>query len=294
MEFPEQRKNQDYRRWLAMRRARSVTTGRQMDLAAARRILTLAPLRLRRLLASVRRRRLVQLDARRAQLQSDFVAAVSHEFRSPLTTLRTITDLLAQGRIRDESRREQSYVFLDRETTRLQRLVEDLLDFGRMESGREQHCIESHDAFALVRAAVSDLSEQAAAEGFSLQTTFDPGPAVIYADQKAFCSAVRHLLENAMKYSPLCRTVWVDGALRDHRVSISVRDQGIGIDAAERQAIFQKFVRGDAAKKAGIKGTGIGLALVQQISEAMGGKIELESEVGVGSTFTILLPLAND
>lgn len=254
----------------------------------------LALLLLRRLLLSVRRQRLIELDAKRARLQSDFVAAVSHEFRSPLTTLRTITDLLVQDRISDEARRRQSYVFLDRETTRLQRLVEDLLDFGRMESSRKQYRIGTHDAFQLVRAAVTDVSEQAASEGFRVETNLDPVPATIQADEEAFRRVVRNLLENAMKYSPACRTVWVDGAVRDHQVSISVRDEGMGIDAAEQLVIFQKFVRGDAAKKAGIKGTGIGLAMVQQISEAMGGQVRLQSEVGAGSTFTILLPLAED
>jgi two-component system phosphate regulon sensor histidine kinase PhoR len=85
----------------------------------------------------------------------------------------------------------------------------------------------------------------------------------------------------------------VNGAIQNYQVLISVRDQGMGIGAEEQQAIFQKFVRGEAAKKAGIKGTGIGLAMVQQIAEAMDGEIRLHSEVGVGSTFTLVLPLAD-
>jgi signal transduction histidine kinase len=252
----------------------------------------LALLLLRRLMQSVRRQRLIALDAKRAQLQSDFVAAVSHEFRSPLTTLRTITELLAQDRIPSESRRQQSYVFLDRETTRLQRLVEDLLDFGRMESGRKQYRIETHDAFQLVRATLVDFSEQAEANGFRIEVDLHAVAATVEVDDEAFRRAFRNLLENAMKYSPECRTVWVDGTVAEREVSISVRDQGMGIDAMEHDLVFQKFVRGQAAKRAGIKGTGIGLAMVRQISEAMGGEIRLQSEVGVGSTFTIVLPLA--
>ena len=88
--------------------------------------------------------------------------------------------------------------------------------------------------------------------------------------------------------------MWVDGTVADHHVSISVRDRGMGIDALEQLVIFQKFVRSDAAKKAGIKGTGLGLAMVKQISEAMGGEIRLQSEVGAGSTFTLVLPLNED
>jgi signal transduction histidine kinase len=241
--------------------------------------------------------RAIDRELRVAQLQSDFVAAVSHEFRSPLTTLRTITELLVQHRIPDESRRQQSYAFLDHETTRLHRLVEDLLDFGRMESGRKQYHTEAHDAFQLVRATVADFTPQAEANGFRVEADLGSGKnaatATIQVDEEAFRRALRNLLENAMKYSPECRTVWVNGAVQDHRVLISIRDHGMGIDADEQQAIFQKFVRGNAAKKAGIKGTGIGLAMVQQIAEAMDGEIRLQSEVGVGSTFILELPLVD-
>jgi len=254
----------------------------------------LTMLLLRRLLQSVRRQRLTELIAKRAELQADFVAAVSHEFRSPLTTLRSITELLAQDRIPDEVRRHESYSYLDRETIRLQRLVEDLLDFGHMESGRKQYSMGTCDAFQLVRAAVADVEEQATANGFHVEVNLAPVDAAIEADEEAFRRAVRNLLENAMKYSPECRTVWVDGAVENRQVSISLRDRGFGIDAAEQLVIFQKFVRGSAAKKAGIKGTGLGLAMVKQIVEAFGGAVRLKSEVGAGSTFTLVLPLAKD
>lgn len=245
----------------------------------------------RRLQFSVERHHLIALDAKRAQIQSDFVAAVSHEFRSPLTTLRTITELLAEGRITDESHRTESYVYLDHETTRLQRLVEDLLDFGRMESGCKQYRLILCDAFQLVRDAVADLTEQAHADGFHIETNLAPVPASIRADEEALRRAVRNLLENAMKYSPQCRTVWVYGTVDNRRVSISVRDHGMGIDQSQQRAIFQKFVRGDAAKVAGIKGTGLGLAMAQQVLKAIGGEIQLQSELGSGSTFTMVLPL---
>ena len=241
--------------------------------------------------------RAINRELQVAQLQADFVAAVSHEFRAPLTTLRTITELLVQHRIPDESRRQQSYVFLDNETTRLHRLVEDLLDFGRMESGRKQYRTEAHNAFQLVRATVADFTQHAEANGFSVEANLESAgsaeTATVRVDEEAFRRALRNLLDNAMKYSPVCRTVWVNGAVQNYQVLISVRDQGMGIGADEQQAIFQKFVRGDAAKKAGIKGTGIGLAMVQQIAEAMDGEIRLESEVGAGSTFTLVLPLAD-
>jgi signal transduction histidine kinase len=257
-------------------------------------VAVLALLLLRRLLLSVQRQRLIILDAKRAQLQSDFVSAVSHEFRSPLTTLRNITELLVEDRIPDEAQRRQSYRYLDRETTRLQRLVEDLLDFGRMESRRKQYRIGKYDAFQLVRAARADVDQQATANGFQVELNLAPLTPAIQVDEEAFRRAVRNLLENAMKYSPESRIVWVDGTVSNHRVSISVRDRGIGIDIADQDAIFQKFVRGSNAKMAGIKGTGLGLAMVKQIVEAFGGEVNLRSEVGAGSTFTLVLPLAKE
>ena len=235
----------------------------------------------------------ISQELRVARLQSDFVSAVSHEFRSPLTTLRTITELLVQNRISDESRRQKSYEFLDRETNRLHRLVEALLDFGRMESGRKQYRMQPLDAFQLVRSAVAEFSEEAAASGFRVETKLDAMPANVSADEEAFQRAFRNLLENAVKYSPGGRTVWVSGSVNGNHVSISVRDEGMGIDPKEQRQVFQKFVRGAAAKRAGIKGTGIGLSMVHQISKALGGDVHLESKVGAGSTFTIVLPLAS-
>ena len=236
----------------------------------------------------------VSRELRVAQLQSDFVSAVSHEFRSPLTTLRGIAELLASDRLADEGRRRQSYVFLERETGRLQRLVEDLLDFGRMESGSKQYRIAPHDVFGVVRAAVTEFREEALAGGFQVEVDLDPGAATIQADEEALRRAIRNLLENAVKYSPECRTVWVEGRVNHRQVAISVRDRGMGIDLREQRQIFHKFVRGAAAKRAGIKGTGIGLSMVRQIVDACGGEIRLESAAGEGSTFTILLPLAGN
>jgi len=241
--------------------------------------------------------RAISRELQVAQLQSDFVAAVSHDFRSPLTTLRSITEMLVQQRIPSEARRQQSYIFLDHETARLHRLVEDLLDFGRMESGRKQYWAADHDAFELARTTVDDFIQQAKTNGFNVETNLGSADGstatTIHVDQEAFGRALRNLLDNAMKYSPACRTVWVNGAVQDHSVIISVRDQGMGIGAEEQKAVFRKFVRGDAAKKAGIKGTGIGLAMVQQIVHSMGGEVRLQSEIGVGSTFTLVIPLVD-
>jgi signal transduction histidine kinase len=227
-----------------------------------------------------------------AQLQSDFVSAVSHEFRTPLTSISGISELLANGRLADESRKNQAYTYLQRETGRLKRLVEDLLGFGRMESGRKQYQIEPHDVFGVVRAVVADFREEALAGGFGVELNLDSNAPTVKADEQELRRAIRNLLENAVKYSPECRTVWVEGRVNHRQVAISVRDRGMGIEPREQRVVFQKFVRGAAAKKAGIKGTGIGLSMVRQIVDACGGEIRLESVPGEGSTFTLFFPLA--
>jgi signal transduction histidine kinase len=151
--------------------------------------------------------------------------------------------------------------------------------------------LEPLDVVGITRAAVTEFREEAAQSGFEVDLQLEDRTVMIRADQEALRRAIRNLLENAVKYSPDCRTVWVKGHVNNSRVAISVRDRGIGIDAQEQREIFRKFVRGSAAKRAGIKGTGIGLSMVRQIVEACGGEIRLESAEGAGSTFTIVLPL---
>ncbi|MBI3982117.1 MAG: HAMP domain-containing histidine kinase [Gemmatimonadetes bacterium] len=224
-----------------------------------------------------------------ARLQSEFVAAVSHEFRTPLTSMRQLTELLASGRVPTEERRGQYYEVLRREGERLHRLVEGLLDFGRMEAGAHEFRLQSLDVAALVRETVDDFRAEVSERGWvvDLEATQDAG--AVRADREALSRALWNLLDNAVKYSPEHRTVWVKVGGADGRVAISVRDQGAGIPASERDAIFEKFVRGSSAGVAGVKGTGIGLAMVQHIVRAHGGEIRVESQPGAGSTFTILL-----
>jgi signal transduction histidine kinase len=226
-----------------------------------------------------------------ARLQSEFVSAVSHEFRTPLTSLRQLSDMLSKGRIPTEELRQQSYDILSRESERLQKLVESLLDFGRMEARAFRYRLEDLDPVALVGGLVAEFQEKAAAQGYRVELSQFGACPPVRADRDAFCLALWNLLDNAIKYSPECRTVWVETARENGRVAVRVRDRGIGIPAAEQKEIFKKFVRGAAPRTANIKGAGIGLAMVRHIIEAHDGEVRLESEPGKGSTFTILLPL---
>jgi signal transduction histidine kinase len=228
-----------------------------------------------------------------ARLQSDFVSAVSHEFRTPLATLRQLSELLADGRVQNEERRNQYYEDLRHESERLHRLVENLLDFGRMEAGRQEYRFDEIDAAALVRRVAGEFAHEVAARGCRIEVNAgDDAPGIaVRADQEALARALWNLLDNAVKYSPDARTVRVDARADGDRFLMSVRDEGLGISADEQRRIFDKFVRGASAAAAGVKGTGLGLAMVQHIVAAHGGDVRVASETGKGSTFTIALPI---
>jgi len=226
-----------------------------------------------------------------ARLQSDFVAAVSHEFRTPLTSLKQLAELLSSGRVSTDERRSHYYRVMERESGRLQRLVEGLLDFGRMEAGALEFNKEKVSIRDLLRGVVADFEVEIADESFNVELNEGGVEATALVDAEALRRAVWNLLDNAVKYSPDCHTVWVDLKRQDGRAMIAVSDKGIGIPAAELRSIFDKFVRGSSADGRGTKGTGIGLAMVRHIVEAHGGEVSVESQVGRGSTFTIVLPV---
>jgi len=236
--------------------------------------------------------RAIRREADVARLQSDFVAAVSHEFRSPLTTVRQMAEMLELDRVPGHERRQQYYRILAAEAARLQRLVETLLNFGRMEAGAERYRFTDVDLAALVGDVVREFEPRARECDVRIELHQPEEGVDVSADTNALSIAVRNLLDNAVKYSPHSSTVHVHCRKSDGRASVAVADQGPGIPRAEQQAIFRKFFRGRSAIEANVKGTGVGLSMVQHIVSAHGGEVRLDSAVARGSTFTIALPLA--
>ena len=227
-----------------------------------------------------------------ARLQSDFVSAVSHEFRTPLTSICQLSELLAEGRVSSEKRRIEYYEGLRRESQRLHRLVEGLLDFGRMEAGALEYRFELFETAALVRQSADEFAVEAGRRGYNVEIGVNNHLHRVRADRETFGRALWNLLDNAVKYSPGCKTIWVEVECEGDYVAIRVRDHGLGIALDEQSQIFKKFVRATSANAAGAKGTGLGLAMVRHIVVAHGGRVQVESQPGVGSTFTILLPKA--
>ena len=235
--------------------------------------------------------RAIARELEAARLKSDFVSAVSHEFRTPLASMSQIAELFADDRVPEEGQRRQYYGLLVAETRRLKRLVENLLDFARMEGGAKEYRLEALEAVALIEGTVSEFQEEVAPRGYRVELTVETPGMILRADGEALRRALWNLLDNAVKYSPDSRTVWMKVAREQNECRIAVRDQGLGISAEEQKHIFDKFARSSSSRAAGVEGTGIGLSMVDRIVRAHRGRIRVESEPGRGSTFTVLLPL---
>jgi signal transduction histidine kinase len=225
------------------------------------------------------------------RLQTEFVSAVSHEFRSPLTSLRHATELLNEHDDLPSERRRTFYRAMNHDTRRLQRLVESLLDFSRMEAGRKAYDMRPVSAAVFVRDVVDEFRASLGARGAAIELSIEEEPGLdIRADVSSLGHALWNLLDNAVKYSEGRGTVRVSVRTSEGGVAILVEDSGPGIPVHERQEIFGRFVRGSRALALGIPGTGLGLAMVSHIVSAHGGTVRVESEEGRGSTFTIWLP----
>lgn len=233
--------------------------------------------------------RAVNRELSLARLQSDFVAAVSHEFRTPLTAMCHLTELLEEGNS-PEDRLHLYYRTLGKESRRLRGMVESLLDFARMEAGRQVYHMEGVDIPGLVQKVVAEFLEQAALNGQRISLETPAGEYCTRADREAITRALWNLLDNAIKYSPASSVVRVSVKPEGEEIAIAIEDQGMGISKDEQGSVFHKFTRGAASRALNVKGTGIGLAMVDHIVKGHGGRVRLESEPGRGSRFTILLP----
>jgi signal transduction histidine kinase len=238
--------------------------------------------------------RSVTRELKVAQLQGDFVSAVSHEFRTPLASLCHLSELLAEGRVPSTERRQEYYQALQRESTRLHRLVESILDFRRMEVGAHEYQLEGLDAPTLIRGVAEEFAQEVCERGYAVEIQVEESLPRLRADREALGRAIWNLLDNAVKYSPDCKTIEIQASCADDWLTIRVRDQGLGIARKEQGQIFEKFYRASGAKAAGVRGTGLGLAMVRNIAAAHRGQLQVESRPGAGSTFTILLPFERE
>jgi len=233
----------------------------------------------------------VRRDLRLAEMRSQFVSSVSHELKTPLTAIRMFAETLQLGRSKDERVRKEYLETIVNESERLSRLLNNVLDFSKIEKGKKIYRPEPASLGDIVRAASRAFDYPLSQHGFTLRLDVEEGMPPARVDRDGLEQAILNLLSNAMKYSGDSREIGLSLRRRDGWAVIRVSDHGIGIDPREQKRIFEKFYRVHSPENERIPGTGLGLAIVTFFIKAHGGRIEVESAPGRGSTFSLSLPL---
>ncbi len=236
--------------------------------------------------------RLMRRETEMARLKSDFVANVSHDLRTPLSVIRMFGETLELDRVPDEARRREYYRVITRESERLSRLIDNVLDFSRIESGRRRYERTPTAVEPLVRETLEAFAYPLEQGKFKVELTVAPDLPDVPMDADAIGQALANLIDNAIKYSGDDRVLVVDARRESGRLALAVTDRGIGIPPAEQARVFEKFYRVGRSETQGRRGSGVGLALVRHIADAHGGEVTVRSAPGEGSRFTIWLPLA--
>ena len=227
-----------------------------------------------------------------ARLKSDFVSNVSHELRTPLALIRLYAETLELGRITTKEKKQQYYRIIRKESERLTALINNILDFSRIEAGRKEYEFRETDIGDLVRNTLDSYRYQIEQQGFAFQESIDANLPVVRVDREAIARAVVNLVNNALKYSAEEKFLGVKLYSDNGAVKLEVEDRGIGIARRDQSKIFEKFYRTGDPLVHNTKGSGLGLSLVRHITEAHGGDIAVESTPGKGSRFILSLPLA--
>ena len=227
-----------------------------------------------------------------ARQKTDFVSNVSHELKTPLTSIRMFSELLAEGRVNDPEKQKSYYRIITAEASRLTRLINNVLDFARIDRNEKQYRFKQCDLAALTRETALTFRPHLEANGFQFQCSLPEAPIFLECDCDSISQIIVNLLSNAEKYSSDRKEI----ELRVRRtaagdVEVSVLDRGLGVPAGSASKIFEQFYRAHDSLSSGIQGTGLGLTLARQIARAHGGDIVYQSRDGGGSIFTLRLPL---
>lgn len=226
-----------------------------------------------------------------AQLKSDFVSNVSHEIRTPLSLIRMYAETLMLGRVPSEEKKNHYYQTIHHESGRLTFLVNNILDFSRIEGNRKTYRFENNDLNRLTQSLYESYSHYFVEKKIECQLTLATQALPVSIDTQAFEEAMSNLIENAIKYGNGQTEIAISTFVINGYACCSIKDQGIGISKSAQKHIFDKFYRVESALTQKTKGTGLGLSLVKHIMQSHHGEVVVESRVNVGSTFTLKFPL---
>lgn len=233
----------------------------------------------------------VRRELHLSRLKSDFVANVSHELKTPLALIRLFAETLELGRVPGEEKARQYYRVINKESQRLTQLINNILDFSRIEAGRKEYRFAPTDLGQVAAEVIEAYRFQIEQQGFALEVTIEPDLPELPADREAVGQALLNLVNNAIKYSAEERHLAVRVWRGEDELRVAVSDRGIGVAKGEQRKIFEKFYRAEDSLVHRTKGSGLGLPLVRHIMGAHGGRVEVESTPGRGSTFTLAFPL---
>jgi two-component system phosphate regulon sensor histidine kinase PhoR len=232
--------------------------------------------------------RSIRREMELVKAKSDFVSNVSHELRTPLALIRMFGETLEMGRVKSDEKKQEYYSTIVKESERLTRLINNILDFSKMEAGKKQYKFQDADINAIVSSVMHTYSFHLQNEGFTPIVELANNLPLISIDAEAVTEAVINLIDNAIKYSGDEKYLRVRTRQTDSAIAVEVEDHGVGIAEEHRKKIFDTFYRVGTALVHNTKGSGLGLSLVKHIMDAHGGRVEVESAVGKGSVFRLL------
>jgi len=237
--------------------------------------------------------RIVNHEMEILKIKSDFVSSVSHEFKTPLTSMKSLTERLEKGKVIQPAKMKQYISIISNDIDKLIRLVSNILNFSKIEAGKKVYKMEKTDIVTWLKMAITTYKKESIESELNIHIQIENDIPAIHIDKDAMGLAIFNLLDNAIKFSPGDKKAEVELERNHDSVIIKIKDQGLGIDLDEKDKIFEKFYRGNRAIKHSIKGTGLGLALVKYTVEAHHGHIDVKDEPGWSTVFMITLPISN-